>query len=298
MKIARVVQADPASTTTTDAVLNDESGSTATPRELFEVVVGAMTYRMCSSERDQVVGGITYTAEAVDRKSIEVVKVGTSDQLLEIPLRVDHPIVKRWFAQPPPKVVTVTVKRLYSPPGDVETIWSGPLVSIECEDAEAKLRVTNQLESPIRRRLPTITAGRACGHILYDAGCKVDRNSFKFSTTVLSVDGRRVRINYVDGSRDYDWFELGELVHVASGERMSITKQTDDNPGVLFTTWLTLQDRIYGMNAGDAIDCYAGCFHGIDCATKFNNMLNYGGFPAMPTRVPFFREGLGVMERK
>lgn len=281
-----------------DPVLDEEIAGSLR-NELFEVTIGATVYRFTSGTRDVVVDGVIYTAEAVDRSAAGVPAIGKGgDQTIEIPIRPDHPIVKRWLWNGvPPKTATVVIRKLYAS-NISEPLWQGTIVALEADNANTKLHVSGMLGPPVRKRLPTITAGRQCQNVLYDDACKVDRNSFKVSTTVLAIDGRRVRINFGDLSRDYDWFELGELVHVASGERMTIRDQDDDNSGVSTLTWLDIQQPIYGMKVGDAVDVYAGCFHGIDCATKFNNMINYVGMPAMPTRNPFFRGGFGVMESK
>jgi hypothetical protein len=283
-----------------DPVLDDETAGKR-PVELYSFTIGATSFRLTSANRDVVHGGQIYTVDAIERSPTEVPAVRSSgDRALEIFIRVDHPIVKRWFWNGvPPKAATVVVTRLFES-GAYEPIWQGALVALDCDKSgQAKLHVSNQLGPPTRKRLPVITAGRQCQNVLFDDACGVDETAFRVSTTVLAVDGRRVRIDYGSTDFDFDYFELGKFTHVASGEKMTIRKQEDDNSGVTTLAWLELQAPIYGMKVGDSILATAGCFHSnVACFAKFDNILNFVGMPAMPTRNPFFQWALGIMERK
>jgi len=43
-----------------------------------------------------------------------------------------------------------------------------------------------------------------------------------------------------------------------------------------------------GLKSGMEIRAYAGCNRTIqECSSKFNNTLNYGGMPFIPTKNPF-----------
>lgn len=293
--------------------LEDEASSDASePRELFDITISATTYYLTSASRDIVYLGNRYISEAINRGPTDVAQVrenGSNE--IEIKLRVDHPIVRRWLAQGvPPKVATVVVWRQQVRSGLVEKIWTGNIASISVEESEGKLTVTCLLGESFRRRLPTITVGTQCSHVLYGSGCNVSRAgsnvaaiTYLCTTTVIYVNGRDVRVDLSNVPANYllrsTWLQFGELKHVASGERMTIAEQVDPNPGISTVTQVTMQLQIVGMNVGDSVELYAGCAHEvITCQQKFNaNQVNYGGFPALPTKNPFFPTGLGVMEQ-
>lgn len=277
----------------------EASNEDSQPREIYTIAHGSTTYRHTSGVRDVVIDNVIYTADAIARSASEVPAISQNgDKAIAILLRIDHPFVRRWFWKGiPPKLATVTLARANGE--SVETYWQGLVVAIDTEDETAKVHVASQLGPPVRRRLPTLTAGRQCQNALYDDACKVDPNSFKVATTVLAVDGHNVRVDMGSLDFDFDWADLGKLRHVASGEQMTIIKQTDDNSGVLTTTTLEIHMPIYGMQVGDAVEIFAGCQHSnVACFAKFDNILNFVGMPAMPTRNPFFAWGLGIMEPK
>lgn len=299
----------------TDMFLADEgSVQDSLPLELFEFTLGAVVYRITSGTEDIVHDGEVWRVEAIARGPLQLVELGGEhgEHALTIALRIDHPIVKRWLKQGvPPKTATVTVYRKQVRSGIAERLWGGSIASIDCEDSEgtASVTVASMFGPPFRRRLPTITVGRQCSHVLYGAGCNlsragsgVDALPFKCTATATYVNGREVRFNLSTVPAGHamrgDWLVFGELVHVASGERMTIADQDDVSPGISTVTLVTMQTQIVGLKAGDTIEAYAGCAHDVGtCHQKFANQVNYGGFPALPTRNPFFPTGLGVMEQ-
>lgn len=294
--------------------LDDEASTEESdPREFYDIAIGATVYHLTSGSEDIEVNGIVYRAEAMERGPLELVQLGGgSEQALTMKLRVDHPIVRRWFKQGiPPKSATVVAWRLQVRSGVVERFWTGDIASIDCEEkaSETTLTIASLFGPPFRRRLPTLTVGRQCSHVLYGPGCNVSRAAsnadgipFLCTATVMYMTAREVRLDLSNVPADYflrsNWLQFGELKHVASGERMTIADQADLNPGISTVTQVTLQMQIVDMKFGDAIEVYAGCAHEvITCQVKFANQVNYGGFPALPTKNPFFPTGLGVMEQ-
>jgi hypothetical protein len=80
----------------------------------------------------------------------------------------------------------------------------------------------------------------------------------------------------------------GEIVHLASGERMTIRDQTDLNPGFSTVTTLSMQLPIVDMKIGDAVEVYAGCqWDPSTCNDKFDNIEHHGGYPYSPKDNPF-----------
>lgn len=293
---------------------DDVSAEDSAPRDYFEIVIGMSIYRIAHGARDVWIGTTRYESDAINTDDLAVVQLADSgDPVLKLKLRANHPIVQRWFQYAiPPKTTRVTAYSHQLRSGASRQFWVGPIVSIACEDAGiATLTVSSIIGEPMRRRLPTLTAGRQCGNVLYDDGCRVSRTGvnadgipYRCVATVAYVDGRDVRLDLSTVPANYahraEWLTLGELVHVASGERMTIGAQKDVSLGFSTVTVVTLQAPIAGMQIGDAIEVYAGCAHDIDtCFAKFgNNQVNFGGFPQQPTRNPFFAASYGVVEQR
>lgn len=270
------------------------------PRELFTISVndGVTVYRHTSATRDIIYGGNRYTSIAMERGEVAITMPGDEKELI-LTLPIDHAFVRRWTAQAvPPRKVELTVYQQDG--GETEQIWNGPITSMNADKSVAKFRVVSRAGEWMLRLLPKTTAGRECSNVLYDAACAVSRTgsfgglAFKVTTTVIYVNGRDVRVDLGSTSRNGTWAEGGELLHTATGDRMTIALQTDLSPGVSAVADLRMQMPIYGLKVGDSVDVYAGCDHSIAvCRTKFDNKPNFRGFPSMPSQNPFTPAGYG-----
>jgi uncharacterized phage protein (TIGR02218 family) len=265
---------------------DEQSVELSQPREAYEVTVGTTIYRMTSGVRDLVIGGQTFTASPIGRTTLPVTNSSGPGEVT-ITLPVSHAIPQRYLAQGvPPGTVLVGVLRHQIESGETEYIWRGYATSMTCTGNVAAFSVPARSAQAMLRRLPMITAGRQCPHILYDSRCSVARASFKVTTTVTAVSGRAIRVATMDSKADY-WAQFGELHHVASGERMTISDHTG--------TDITMQLPIVEIGIGDEVEVFAGCAHDVGtCLSKFDNVVNFGGFPDMPTSDIFKPWGAGI----
>lgn len=271
--------------------LDDESSvQDGEPREGYEFVLPAVTYRLTGGDRDLIIDGNRYRKDKVSRGEIRVSST-TGAQELEVALPLAHPIAQRWAqGGVPPRSIGVTIRRKMLRSGESETIWVGSITSmaadLNAEGHVAKFLVPSRFGQVLVRRLPTVTVGRNCPHILYDANCKAPRNSFRVATIANVVDGNVITVASVGGNPDH-LFENGELFHPASGERMTIFDQVG--------TTIILQLPIFELQSGQNVEIFAGCRHDLnDCRNVFNNVPHYGGGPNTPIGNPFFNQKLGI----
>lgn len=267
---------------------DEESVEDGRPQEGFEFILPTVTYRLTSGVKDVSIGGQTYRATTIERGAIDIKTDGDAADL-EVPVLITHALPQRYLQLGvPPKRIDVNVYRKQLNSGDSVSVWTGRVVGMRCEKHVATFLIAQRLGDAAPRRIPTITVGRECPHVLYDTPCGVLRNSFKVSTTVTAVDGAAVVVDSMGANPD-QWAQWGELVHVASAERMTIADQTG--------TTIRMQVPIVGMQEGDEVEVYAGCDHTIaTCLEKFANQNRFGGFPQLPKRNPFVSNGYGIYE--
>ncbi|MEJ6391818.1 DUF2163 domain-containing protein [Gymnodinialimonas sp. 2305UL16-5] len=126
---------------------------------------------------------------------------------------------------------------------------------------------------------------RNCPAVLGDARCRFDLSAPGFSAevSVTSSDGRRFAF---DDATQFDarWFERGKL-SVLSGAAAGLSgaiKLDRLNGSVrLVELWDNLRIEVAG---GDMVRLTVGCDKRFaTCRTKFNNALNFGGFPDIPS---------------
>lgn len=275
--------------------LDDESGiQSSEPREFYEIIQSlAVTYRIASGVRDVVYDGKTYTAAPAARTEIAAPMIGDTDDGLTLALPLSHGLVQRYLAQvSPPRQITVTIYRMQAS-GDVEQLRSALITSMAIDGHLAKFLIPSRMSRALSRPMPGITVGLICPHILYDAQCQIDPTAFTVTTTVSLVDGRTVTVptNALFGDENFAY--LGDFKHVATGETQTIFAETPIN--IDGTVTFQLQSPIPGMVIGDSVQIRAGCQHDVaTCHDKFANMVNYGGFPNLPSNNIFTPGAFGV----
>lgn len=255
------------------------------PREGLEIKHGVEVHRISTGSRDIIIGGNTYFAATAERGAIETTMLSKETEF-SFHLPSSHPFAQRWLSGNAPSIATVSVWQKQLVSGQAERLWTGRIQSCSAQGHVVTFRGDTQATTALKRLLPTISVGRLCPHILYDANCKVARNGMRIVTTVASFDGRVITVASIGAFTDH-FAQYGELVHIPSGERFLISDQV----GAV----VTLQRAIFGVQDGDAVHVFAGCDHRITtCHSKFVNRANFGGFPHLPTKNVFARSGYGI----
>jgi len=156
------------------------------------------------------------------------------------------------------------------------TRWMGRVLGVEVADDVARVRCESAQVSLKRIGLRRLYS-RKCSHVLYSAACGA--SPLSGTETVREINGRFVTTHHIPGAvygaLAGGWLEL------ANGRRYMITWE-DEDVGV------ELISVPVGLQVDDIVTLVAGCDHSPGtCQARFNNLENYGGFPAIPSKNPF-----------
>lgn len=125
---------------------------------------------------------------------------------------------------------------------------------------------------------------RTCAAIVGDADCGFDLSDAGYMVEIPcdTTDGRRFTF---DGLLDFEprWFERGRLV-VLSGDAAGLSEAIKIDRVVDTTREVELWDKLRApISPGDTVRLQAGCDKRMEtCRLKFNNLLNFRGFPDVP----------------
>lgn len=270
----------------------DETGvETSRPREgIVFTIPGAPPWRLASGTRDFTIDGVTYTATTSARGDLSVYLVGGARELqIMIPAR--HPLVQRYMKNAaPPESVSVVVWRKQLGSGEAIKIWEGKVTSVSFSGPMANFLVPSDIAEAFQRRLPVITVGRQCPHVLYDAACKVDPTAYRIAANVIMIAGKDITVDSMSGMPD-EWATYGFAEHVASGERKLILSQT----GTSIVLQAPIGELTLTTAPNNMVRIYAGCRHDVTSCRSFQNIQNYGGFPELPLSNPHLPTGTGVI---
>ncbi|QIE46379.1 DUF2163 domain-containing protein [Pseudohalocynthiibacter aestuariivivens] len=146
---------------------------------------------------------------------------------------------------------------------------------------EAELRgLTEALNRPLGR-----VYQKPCTAVLGDAGCRFDIAELGYTVerVVEEIEDRRIFRFAAFGGFEGNWFQHGRLV-MLGGEAKGLTgviKRDTETDGIrVVELWHPLRAPII---TGDLLRLEAGCDkRALSCRLKFQNFLNYQGFPDIP----------------
>lgn len=142
----------------------------------------------------------------------------------------------------------------------------------------AELRsLTHRLNQKVGRKYQ-----RTCDAVFGDSRCKFNAASVTFTGTVTSVTSPSAFKASGLAQAD-DYFSRGVMTWLTgdnAGQVVDIRTHTNDGAAVGFDTWVP---AVLDIQVGDTFSVTAGCKQTADvCKAKFNNLVNFQGFPHMP----------------
>lgn len=265
-----------------DALESSVEGSR--PIEVYKFAIGTEVYRYTSAEDDVTVGADTYVAEAISRGPIAQ---GHDDRnrILDITLPADNVFAAKYIDIVPGQRATGTIIRLQR--DEVPTfntqvvIYKGFVRSVRFpgNGREAVIGILS-IEAATSRPIPRFTYQGLCNHVLYDGGCGVNSTNYRMTGTVTAVNGNVITVSGASGEAD-GYYTAGFVTPTGLTDFRMVLKHVGDDLTLLlpFPVGLT----------GQTIDVFAGCNHMISghCQTRFNNVIEHGGFAFVPKKNPF-----------
>ncbi|AIR80132.1 TPA: phage BR0599 family protein [Campylobacter fetus subsp. venerealis] len=150
--------------------------------------------------------------------------------------------------------------------------------SFDIDAGIAKLKLIT-LKGMLKSKIPSRTYSRSCPFEIFSKDCKLKREDFALYLFEhdIKLDESRFKLT----SPKIEAFKSGyfALGYIEFGEAKShIVAHNDDTLELLFP----IPNAFNGI-----IKVYPGCDKRIDtCETKFNNLVNYGGFAFVPAKNP------------
>jgi uncharacterized phage protein (TIGR02218 family) len=115
-----------------------------------------------------------------------------------------------------------------------------------------------------------------CNHTLYDSGCGLSASSFETSAVVGAASTSSL-INFAGANAGH---AQGKLVFTSGANDGISATVKSVVPSVSVTLMYPMPET---PSPGDAFNVYFGCDHtSPTCLTKFNNQINFRGFPFVP----------------
>lgn len=163
---------------------------------------------------------------------------------------------------------------------DSVTLFTGNVADIRgLGRTRCDLTVRSRLDL-LNNALPRILFQPSCRWTLYDPGCTLVKATFGHAVTIASVvNAFTLNTTATDADAFYDLGTLTFTSGVLNGVSATIKKYLHASGQVILNVPLSP-----APSNGDALTLYPGCDkQQATCLSKFNNLINFGGFPYIPT---------------
>jgi uncharacterized phage protein (TIGR02218 family) len=247
------------------------------PFELYLFESGLEAWRFTSGDKARSYNSKLYTPETITRTEIDQNQELSSGSIkVEIPKTND--VASRFVSYIPEAPLSLVIFRGHDGEADSETVmnFTGRVASAMFVGEVCELTVVPE-QDVLKRRVLGPKYQCQCNRVLYDAGCGVDKNSFKLTGVVSSVSADLVTAT-VFTSQANGWLDAGYLEK--GTQRRMIISHTGNQ--------VRLIAPMDGLVVGDTVTAYAGCMRTrAVCLAKFNNLAKFFGFDKIPTKNPF-----------
>lgn len=265
---------------------NEDSVEGGRPIELYEFTMGFQTWRRTSAEDSITIGVNTYTPKAIQRTAVGYNSNHLQDDVI-ITMPATEEFVRNFITVLPGNVAVVTIQRVHRGDlgGDEETIviFKGTVKSVtfEKDGQEAKV-VAQAFTLSLARQIPRRTFQGLCNHVIFDERCTLNEASYSHVGEVTDITGNDITVDGLDGESD-GYYSAGYMMAPDGDRRMVLS-----HAGEVATLWIPFSN----LSVGDMVTVYAGCDNTLAvCKSKFNNVVNYGGFPYVPKK-NIFQSGI------
>lgn len=277
----------------------EQSIQESRPYELFRFVYGPRPEDIATYTTKLT--PVTYNTETymplpVDREAITVSQ-SLDNAVLGVNLPHDSVIAEQYRLYPPVVPVTVTIFRGQEGEATPMPIWVGRVIWGDFQDDLSIRLECEPITTGFRRLGLHLHYQHICPHVLYDGKtCKADKPPNTLTRHVHEVSGNQVTITgrygdmlIVNGSPfrleggTIEW-DVGGAKHLRTVYRKENVNTSDGTPA----TRVTLIGTAEGvLSSGDIIEVVRGCSRTLtECVNAFNNAINFGGFPFIPTENP------------
>ena len=254
------------------------------PVELYRITYGNQSWTYTSSDAPTSFQGEEYRPAFIQRSEIRATEK-VPQTSVTVTTAADLEPFEQLISQVLAGVMAITIYRRHRGDSDSETatIWKGRILGATFEEQVVEL-TTESVMQALGRQLLRGQYHPMCRHALYDYGCGIPRQDYRVDATIDEVGDRSITASHIGDFED-GYFSAGYVV-VDRDYTFLILSHTGST--------IYLQQAPLHAEAGGEIVCYAGCDHTMEtCQNKFNNLLNYGGFPYIPDRSPF--DGTSIM---
>lgn len=253
------------------------------PIELYEFIQGESSYCYTTYHEDITFNTKVYRPSSISRDKVKQ----TTDSFkndINVKFKRTDDFALSFITLTPENITTLTVYRGHV--GDVDSdgvidfkaYWKGRVLGGEVDNNTINL-VCESVFTSLRRLGIRARYQYGCRHSLYSTGCGVNKDSFSNSGVIESISTNGTVLTISEASSQEDGYYSGGFI-VVNNVKKFIVNHTGSSIEIMNPFPFAVASRTANF--------YAGCDRSkTTCEQKFNNVINFGGFPYIPSKNPF-----------
>ena len=248
--------------------------------ELYAFASSSVNFYLTPHEFDVDLDGTLYTSLSIERNELAL-GAEAAKSALDLKLPPDCELARHLLATSLTGDTTSVTLRIGRRDtwGDYwwlsGTRWMGRVLGVEIDADAARIRCESAQVSLKRIGLRRLYS-RNCSHVLYSSACgasPISESAFVYEAYGRSVDLDGGVPGGVSGGLAGGWLQTPD------GARHMIIRDYGSGVELLYPA---------AIESGTQVLLTVGCDHSTQtCASRFGNLDNYGGFPAIPSKNPF-----------
>lgn len=251
------------------------------PIRLYQFSRGPLRFAYTGADRNVTLNNVEFGRSEISDSGITFSGEAVADPIT-ITLPADSEIALMYRVLAPSDEVIVTIWDWHYEAADYIVSYVGTVLGAKWPNASTCEITAWSLTASLDKPGLTLVWQRGCPYSLYDKNCKVNKQDFKVTAQVQAFDGITLALVGITGIPD-GWFAGGFIEWVdinGIAERRGVRQHIG--------TSLLLLGGTFGLAVGQSVNVFPGCVRTTAiCTSKFNNLGNYGGAPAMPGTSPF-----------
>jgi len=267
--------------------LVDDTQDKGAPANLYSIKVEGRPFYYTDHQRELVVNfdgkPRKFTPKQISRTGITNAYNLADASVTDVILPINDPASYILNGLITPQIVEIQISEVHinDPALEVRSLLVGFVTGIAPAPSEntVTLSVSSLTAVHLSASVPTVTYSRNCNHAFGDEHCKFDVDSISAKVTATDNNLWTVTVNRLS----LDKFEGGTVTNLRSGVTQNIVTASD---GKIVTI-----GGFADLLPGDQLKLTPGCNKLVDgdCATKYNNAINFGGYPKVPRKNPFIK---------
>jgi len=266
--------------------IDNEEAEQRKPVELYHIWRdGGVDWRYTDGDVAVTYDGEEYTPATLERGSVSFENKLDVTTLVIKAAYVENPVLD-FIASNPVEILWVSIMKLHRDDlTNADVVFIGQIKNVAFQGSAASITCVG-FEHFLKKTVPTWRYQLTCNHNVFDSKCQLVGATYTV-TTAISLDATGVQLTSSDFTQDAssedveDGYWTGGQV-LFGDEARTVIAHVDNT--------ITLMYKMKELEDTDTITITPGCDGRVEtCFAKYNNVINFLGFPFIPVENPALR---------